>query len=224
VLSHFAEGIQPSLSIKKDYSSRATAISVMDTNPNNIALTTSEQLAFLQDLKKQSAFRAGILFQSQDALHVILYTQWESTTSLRSVLGSESAVKQLRPFSVAYLAAQKGDDTLTLTNPESRAVLINIISTDPERIDQLFAFWVRGAEDYWLHRAGVVGAALHRSEDNRTPINIAEWSSGDAWRSAAQHAGGNFAGAHGVGTSDPKLYNVVAIVNAAAPVAEGANK
>ena len=112
----------------------------MDTNPNNIALTTSEQLAFLQDLKKQSAFRAGILFQSQDALHVILYTQWESTTSLRSVLGSESAVKQLRPFSVAYLAAQKGDDTLTLTKPESRAVLINIISTDPERIDQLFAF------------------------------------------------------------------------------------
>ena len=90
-------------------------------------------------------------------------------------------------------------------------MLINVISTDPERIDRLLGFWVRSAESYWLQLPDVIGAALHRSQDNRTLINIAEWKSSDAWRSAAQHAGQNFAGSHGVGTSDPKLYDVVAL-------------
>jgi hypothetical protein len=121
--------------------------------------------------------------------------------------------RRLSRFSVAYLSSHDGRDALTFRNPESRAILINIISTDPDKIDQLTSFWMRGAENYWLQIPDVFGAALHRSKDNRTLINIAEWTSGEAWRNATQNAGQNFAGAHGVGTSDPKLYTVVAIVS-----------
>jgi hypothetical protein len=213
MLSTVTQGTQQTsetVSIRKATGLQSTAIAVLDTNVNTVAGTVNEQIVLLQDLRSQRGFQSGVLFKSQDNLHVILYTQWESLALLQAIkLRSEAS--QLRPYAVAYLAARGGGDTLTLTNPQSRAVLINVISTDPERIDQLFGFWVRGAESYWLRVPDVIGAALHRSEDNRTLINIAEWTSGDAWRNATEHAGANLAGSHGVGTSDPKLYDVVAL-------------
>ena len=210
-LAQASQQTSGTLSIKKTAGFETTAIAVLATDTDTVAATVNAQLTLLADLYSRQGFRSAALFRSQDRRHVILYTQWDSPALLQAGLAAQGDTAQLRPFSVAYVAARGSGDTLTLAKPESRAVLINVISTDPQRIDQLFGFWARGAESYWLHLPDVIGATLHRSQDNRTLINIAEWTSGDAWRNAAQHAGENLAGSHGVGTSDPKLYDVVAV-------------
>jgi hypothetical protein len=46
-----------------------------------------------------------------------------------------------------------------------------------------------------------VMAALHRSEDGMRPVNYAQWTSAQT-----------FAGRHGLGTSDPHLYQLDTII------------
>jgi hypothetical protein len=199
------------MSIQKNNALDTTAITVIESNANTVAGTVHEQVERLKDLSHASGFRAGVVFQSRDNEHVILYTQWESAEASSQAAGRTSGASGLRPFGVAYLAMRDGGDRLVLGKGGTPAILINVISTEPGRIDKLFEFWVRGAENYWLKLPDVIGAALHRSADNRTLINIAAWTSGEAWRNAADHAGDSRAGSHGVGTSDPKLYDVVEI-------------
>ena len=93
--------------------------------------------------------------------------------------------------------------------------MINVLSTDPSRRDQLMDVWRRGAERFWGNRPGVVAAALHRSEDGMRLVNYAQWTSGEAWQQARQVAGNNRAGIHGFGTSDPRLYQFDTIIPAA---------
>jgi len=187
----------------------ATAIAVVDSTTDTVAGIVDEERSRVQRLSHQEGFRSAVVLKSHDSLHVILYTQWESPAAFEKVTKAEDA-SALRRFSVAYLSA-RGGDTLALGQAEAPAILINVISTEPQQIDRLYEFWVKGAEGYWLTLPDVIGSALHRSADNRTLINIAAWTTGEAWRKATEHAAGNFAGAHGVGTSDPKLYDVVAV-------------
>jgi len=207
------ETATPMVKIEKSEGRQVTAIAVLESNRDTVAGTVKTQHLLLKQLSDRRGFRAGALFRSRDGEHVILYTQWESANAWEQAAKAGADGSGLRPFSVAYLANRRGGDTLNLAQGTAPAILINVISTDPESIDKLYEFWVRGAERYWLTLPEVIGAALHRSADRRTIINIAEWTSGEAWKAAAAHAGENFAGAHGVGTSDPKLYDVVAVIS-----------
>jgi hypothetical protein len=197
------------VNIRKD-SAASTGIAVLDTNTDTIHSTVEEQSRHMEALSQMPGFRSAAVLNSRDGQHVILYTQWNSLESLQAATQTNDG-KSLKPFGVVYLAIPAGGDALPLSKASSRAILINVISTDPQRIDALYGFWVRGAESYWLHQPDVSGTALHRAADNSTLINIASWTSADAWQNAAQHAAGNFAGAHGVGTSDPKIYDIAAI-------------
>ena len=75
--------------------------------------------------------------------------------------------------------------------------------------------WRKGAERYWEGMPGAVGAALHRSEDGMRLVNYAQWTSGEAWQQARRHAGDNRAGAHGFGTSYPRLYELDTVIRVA---------
>lgn len=188
----------------------STGIAVLETSTDTINSAVGAQTRHMDALSREPGFRSAAVLSSRDGEHVILYTQWDSLESLQAVTRTDDG-KDLKPFSVVYLAIPGGGDDLPISRASKRAILINVISTDPQRIDALYGFWVQGAENYWLRQADVSGAALHRSADNTTLINIASWSSAEAWRNAAGHAAGNFAGAHGVGTSDPKIYDIAAI-------------
>jgi hypothetical protein len=197
------------VNIRKD-SAASTGIVVVETSLETFNSAIGGQSRCMDALSHEPGFRSAAVLSSRDNQHVILYSQWSAADSLQAAMHTSDG-KDLKPFGVVYLAIPGGGDALALRKASPRVILINIISTDPGRIDALYGFWVRGAENYWLRQSEVSGTALHRSADNTTLINIASWSSAEAWQNAAQHAAGNFAGAHGVGTSDPKVYDIAAL-------------
>jgi antibiotic biosynthesis monooxygenase len=118
-------------------------------------------------------------------------------------------------YEVVLVFSASGSNVLEISEPSSVIAMINVLSTDPSRRDQLMDVWRRGTERFWEQMPGAVAAALHRSEDGMRLVNYAQWTSGEAWQRARQIAGDNRAGMHGFGTSDPRLYQLDTIIRSA---------
>lgn len=203
-------GVSKRVSIRKDTELGITGIAIMDANAareNGVG----EQRSRMDALSTKPGFRSAVLLKSRDGENLILYTQWQALADMQEAIRSDDSNSVLRPFGVVYLAIAGGGDTLNLSEGDSQAILVNIISTDPERIDKLYSFWVRSAESYWLALPHVVGTALHRSADNNSFINIGVWKSAEDWLSARDHAGENRASSSGNGMSRPELYDILAL-------------
>ncbi len=88
-------------------------------------------------------------------------------------------------------------------------VLINLFEVPPESDEAFLAGWER-ARDFMRGRDGYIGTSLHRSlePDARFRfVNVARWTSPDAFRAAISDPG--FPGRAAPFPSHPALYEVV---------------
>jgi hypothetical protein len=175
-----------------------------------------------ESLSHATGFVGTAIHHSLDGERVLEYSQWLSASSWREARQrfSERGVDDpgrldARVYEVVLVFSASGSNLLEIAEPAGVIAMINVLSTDPSRVDQLMDVWRRGAERFWENMPGAMAAALHRSEDGMRLVNYAQWTSGEAWQQARQEAGDNRAGMHGFGTSDPRLYKLDTIILAA---------
>jgi hypothetical protein len=169
-----------------------------------------------------AGFFGTAIHHSLEGERVLEYSQWLSTSLWREATqrwaereGDDAGRPDVRLYKVVLVFSASGSNVLEIAEPSSVIAMINVLSTDPSRRDQLKDVWRRGAERFWEKMPGAMAAALHRSEDGMRLVNYAQWTSGEAWQRARQIAGDNRAGMHGFGTSDPRLYQLDTIIRAA---------
>lgn len=97
---------------------------------------------------------------------------------------------------------------LTITPHPEATTLINIFTVEPENIDKLVSQWMQVGQQ--IGRApGVIGAALHKSADNRRLINYAPWRSAEEWRTMTHDFMEKFDPMRELASVDPSLYAVL---------------
>jgi heme-degrading monooxygenase HmoA len=181
----------------------STFIAVVPTEPDQIGDVVARTRRRAEALSHAAGFVGTAIHHSIDGERVLEYSQWLSASSWREATQSLSEREVDDPGS---------SDVLEIAEPSGVIAMINVLSTDPSRRDQLMDVWRKGAERFWENMPGAVAAALHRSEDGMRLVNYAQWTSGEAWQRARQVAGDNRAGIHGFGTSDPRLYQLDTII------------
>lgn len=191
----------------------STIITVLPTEPGQVGDAVACSKQYAEALSHAVGFVSTAIHHSLDGERVLEYSQWRSPSSWRE--GGEAERSDARLYEVMLVFHASGSKVLEITEPSSVYTMINIMSTDPSRRDQLMDVWQRGAERFWEQMPGAMAAALHRSEDGMRLVNYAQWSSSKAWQQARQMAGDNRASVHGFGTSDPRLYQLDAIIQAA---------
>jgi heme-degrading monooxygenase HmoA len=199
-----------------------TIIAVIATEPDQVSDVVARSRRRAEVLSHAAGFVGTAIHHSLDGERVLEYSQWLSASSWREATQSLSEHKiddpnrlDVRQYEVVLVFSASGSKVLEIAEPSSVIAMINILSTDPGRRDQLMDVWRRGAERFWENMPGAMAAALHRSEDGMRLVNYAQWASGEAWQRARQVAGDNRAGMHGFGTSDPRLYQLDTIIRAA---------
>jgi len=200
----------------------STVIAVIPTEPDQIGDVVARTRRRAEALSHAAGFVGTAIHHSLDGQRVLEYSQWLSTSSWREATqgwsereGDDAGRVDVRLYEVVLVFSASGSNVLEVAEPSSVIAMINVLSTDPSRRDQLMDVWQRGAERFWEKMPGAVAAALHRSEDGMRLINYAQWTSGEAWQRARQEAFDNRAGMHGFGTSDPRLYQLDTIIRAA---------
>jgi hypothetical protein len=200
----------------------STIITVVPTEPDQVGDVVARTRRRAEALSHAAGFVGTAIHHSIDSERVLEYSQWLSASSWREATQrlSEREVddpgsRDVRLYEVVLVFSASGSNVLEIAEPAGVMAMINVLSTDPSRRDQLMDVWRRGAERFWENMPGVVAAALHRSEDGMRLVNYAQWTSGEAWQQARQVAGDNRAGVHGFGTSDPRLYQLDTIIRAA---------
>jgi len=200
----------------------STVIAVVPTEPEQISDVATRTRRRAEALSHAAGFVGTAIHHSLDGERILDYSQWLSTSSWREAtqrlsesVGDDAGRSDVRLYEVVLVFSASGSNILEIAEPSSVIAMINVLSTDPSRRDQLMDVWRRGAERFWEKMPGAVAAALHRSEDGMRLVNYAQWTSGEAWQQARQEAFDNRAGMHGFGTSDPRLYQLNTIIRAA---------
>jgi len=200
----------------------STVIAVVPTEPDQVGDVVARTKRRAEALSHAEGFVGTAIHHSLDGQKVLEYSQWLATSSWHEVTqswsereGDEAGQSDIRLYEVVLVFNASASNVLEIAKPSSVIAMINVLSTDPSRQDQLMNVWRRGAERFWENMPGSVAAALHRSEDGMRLVNYAQWSSDEAWYRARQIAGENRAGMHGFGTSDPRLYQLDTIIRAA---------
>jgi heme-degrading monooxygenase HmoA len=197
----------------------STIIAAVPTKPDQIAEVVARTKRRAEALSHAAGFVGTAIHHSIDGERVLEYSQWLSASSWREATQRLSERKvddpdyaDARTYEVTLVFNVSGSNSLEIAEPSGVIAMINVLSTDPSRQDQLMDVWRQGAERYWERMPGAVAAALHRSEDGMRLVNYAQWTSGEAWQRARQFAGDNRAGMHGFGTSDPRLYQLDTVI------------
>ena len=200
----------------------STIIAVVPTEPDQVADVVARARRRAEALSRAAGFVGMAIHHSLDGQRVLEYSQWRAASSWREATqhwsereGDDAGRPDVRLYEVVLVFSASGSNVLEIAEPSSVIAMINVLSTDPSRRDQLMDVWRRGAERFWETMPGAVAAALHRSTDGMRLVNYAQWTSGDAWQRARQEASENRAGMHGFGTSDPRLYQLDTIIRAA---------
>jgi hypothetical protein len=200
----------------------STIIAIIPTEPSQVGDVVTRIRRSAEVLSRAAGFLGTAIHHSIDGEKVLEYSQWlsasswrEATQSLSESYGNDSDRLDVRLYEVVQVFSVLESNVLEITEPSGVIAMINVLSTDPSRRDQLMDIWQRGAEQFWENMPGAVAAALHRSEDGMRLVNYAQWTSGEAWQQARQVAGDNRAGMHGFGTSDPRLYKLDTIIRPA---------
>ena len=197
----------------------STIIAVIPTGPDQVGDVVARTRRRAEALSHAEGFVGTAIHHSIDGERALEYSQWLSASSWREATQrlSEREVDDpgrldARVYEVVLVFSASGSNLLEIAEPSGVIAMINVLSTDPTRLDQLMNVWQKGAERFWENMPGAMAAALHRSEDGMRLINYAQWTSGEAWQRARQAAGDNRAGMHGFGTSDPRLYHLDTII------------
>ncbi|HLI69847.1 MAG TPA: antibiotic biosynthesis monooxygenase [Ktedonobacteraceae bacterium] len=197
----------------------STIIAVMPTKPDQAGNMLAQARQRAEVLSRAEGFIATAIHHSIDGRRVFEYSQWLSESSWREAIQRLSeherddlAQWDARLYEVELVFNVSGSTTLEIAEQSGLVAMINVLSTDSGRQSQLMDVWRKGAEQYWEQVPGAVAAALLRSEDGMRLINYAQWTSGEAWQRARPKAGDNRAGGHGLGTSDPHLYQLDTIL------------
>lgn len=200
----------------------STIIAVVPTEPDQIGDMLARSRRRAEALSHAEGFVGTAIHHSIDGKRVLEYSQWLSVPSWHEATqrwsereGDDLGRWDARLYEVVLVFNASGSNLLEIAEPSGVVAMINVLSTDPSRQDQLMDVWRKGAERFWENMPGAVGAALHRSEDGMRLVNYAHWTSGEAWQRARRVAGDNRASAHGFGTSDPNLYQLDTIIRAA---------
>lgn len=200
----------------------STIIAVVPTEPDQIGDVVARTRRRAEALSHATGFIGTAIHHSIDGERVLEYSQWLAASSWREATqrGSEHEIDDpgrldVRLYEVVLVFSASGSNVLEIAEPSGVQAMINVLSTDPGRRDQLMDVWRRGAERFWEKMPGAVAAALHRSEDGMRLVNYAQWTSGEAWQRARQEAFDNRAGMHGFGTSDPRLYQLDTVIRPA---------
>jgi heme-degrading monooxygenase HmoA len=149
----------------------STFIAVVPTEPDHIGDVVARTRRRAEALSHAAGFVGTAIHHSIDGERVLEYSQWLSASSWREATQSLSEREVDDPGS---------SDVLEIAEPSGVIAMINVLSTDPSRRDQLMDVWRKGAERFWENMPGAVAAALHRSEDGMRLVNYAQWTSGEA--------------------------------------------
>ncbi len=197
----------------------STVIAVVPTEPDQIGDVVARTRRRAESLSHSAGFIGTAIHHSLDGERVLEYSQWLSASSWREATqrwsereGDDAGRSDVRLYEVVLVFSASGSNMLEITEPSGVIAMINVLSTDSGRKDQLMDVWRRGAERFWEKMPGAVAAALHCSGDGMRLVNYAQWTNGEAWQQARQEAFDNRAGMHGFGTSDPRLYQLDTII------------
>jgi Antibiotic biosynthesis monooxygenase len=205
----------------------ARVVSVLSrtrTDPPAQAEAAATWIAASRTWSNIAGFVAGALLRSLDGERVVAYVQWAlpgAGPDLASAGGfpppdSLAASTDSHHYTVVTLEAPPGVPTspVVIARDDGLSTLINIFDTSPARQQQLVETWITAGEPF-THHPGFVAAALHRSTDGTRVVNYAHWRSAADWRDLAARHGQDFAQFRPVGQSDPHLYEVVHLTEAA---------
>lgn len=164
-------------------------------------------------------FVAGALLRSLDDQRVVVY--------LHYLPAADPVLDSLPPNSLAALTDSHRYRIVAFETPPSTAssplviaqgahltTLINIFETDPQRQQSLVDTWLTAGKPLTEH-PGFVVAALHRSTDGTRMVNYAHWRSPADWQDVVRQHRQDFEQFRPLGLSDPHLYEVVHLVEAA---------
>jgi heme-degrading monooxygenase HmoA len=111
-------------------------------------------------------------------------------------------------YELIYLSERIGTNELSITTAASPITLINAFSTSPDRQQQLVDTWIKNAPDAEVF-SGFQAAALHRSKNGMSVVNLAQWESQEAWMTMAKALADKFKEKNPFGQADPHLYRTV---------------
>jgi heme-degrading monooxygenase HmoA len=194
-----------------------TVVEVRQSDPARIGDLITHRQERARRLSDLDGFHGLVMHRSDDGEVVLEYSLWKDDASWRAAQEREPIPPpeenpDIRVYDVIFLFNKDGSASIPIGPATGYVPLINIISTTPAQREQLIGVWKRGTENYWSKIPGAVGAALHASRDGMRLLNYALWESREDWQKSRESAGTNRAGVHGLGTSDPRLYEVVAIL------------
>ena len=105
---------------------------------------------------------------------------------------------------------------------DGTTTLINVFTVDPSNQDELVRLAFDGISNIASKVPGFVRAAIHRSVDGTQLVNYIQWADADAWQRSHELLGADphfvkhMEDVAKIATPAPRLYDVVAVVEASA--------
>jgi heme-degrading monooxygenase HmoA len=145
----------------------STFIAVVPTEPDQIGDVVARTRRRAEALSHAAGFIGTAIHLSIDGERVLEYSQWLSASSWREATQSLSerevddpGSSDVRLYEVVLVFSASGSNVLEIAEPSAVIAMINVLSTDPSRRDQLMDVWRKGAERFWENMPGAVAAAL----------------------------------------------------------------
>jgi hypothetical protein len=186
------------------------------TEPHSQAKAVDAWIVASRAWPERAGFVAGALLRSLDGERVVAYLQSTSSSTLPAAV--DPAATDSHTYAVVTLEAppRVRPAPVDIAPGDGLTTLINIFDTDRPRQQELVDTWIAVGEPF-THHPGFVAAALHRSTDGSRVVNYAHWRSAADWHDLVAEQGHEFARFRPRGRSDPHLYEVVHVREAARP-------
>src|SRR6266702_2050272 len=134
----------------------STVIAVVPTEPDQIGDVIARTSRRAESLSHSEGFIGTAIHHSLDGERVLEYSQWLSASSWREATqrwskreGDDAGRSDVRLYEVVLVFSASGSNMLEITEPSGVIAMINVLSTDSGRKDQLMDVWRRGAERFW---------------------------------------------------------------------------
>jgi len=126
----------------------STIITVVPTKPDQVGDVVARTRQRTEALSHAAGFVGTAIHHSIDGERVLEYSQWLSASSWREATQrlSEREVDDqgrwdVRLYEVVLVFSESGSNVLELAEPSGVMAMINVLSTDPSRRDQLMDVW-----------------------------------------------------------------------------------
>jgi hypothetical protein len=193
------------------------------TEPDAQARAVDTWMAASRGWLDLTGFAAGGVLRSFDGARVVAYRQFAQPPASTEVAGDLlPTMTDSHTYRVVRLECppRTAAAPLEVVLGATPTTLINIFDTDQARQAQLVNTWITVGEPF-THHPGFLQAALHQSIDGTRVVNFAHWRLPSAWQDLVAHRGEDFARFRPLGQSDPHLYEVVDVLEAATTASKG---